>query len=83
MLASLGALRVVLPACEALALQHPGSLSTPALTARPFVGLLQGSSFLIPRLFWILHEEGELGTHAVLMKPATLSQEPLEGRDTD
>lgn len=83
MLASLGALSVVLLACEALALQHPGSLSTPVLTARPFVGLLQGSSFLIPRLFWILHEEGELGPHAVPMKPATLSQEPLEGRDTD
>lgn len=83
MLASPGALRVILPPWEALALQRPDSLSTPALTARPFVDLLQESSFLILGLFWILHEEGELGTHEVLMKPATLSQEPLEGPGTD
>ena len=82
-LASPGALRVIFPPWEALALQRPDSLSTPALTARPFVDLLQESSFLIPGLFWILHEEGELGTHDVPMKPATLSQEPLEGPGTD
>lgn len=82
-LASPGDLRVVLPPWEALALQRLDSLSTPALTARPFVDLLQEPSFLIPRVFWVLHEERELGTHEVPVELETLSQEPLEGRGTD
>lgn len=60
-----------------------GSLSTPALTAPPLCGPAAGLVLLIPRLFWILHEEGELGTHAVLMKPAPFSGATGGGTLTD
>lgn len=81
--ASPGDLRAVLPPGEAPALQGPDPPSRPARTARPVVDLLREPSFLIRRVFWILHEEGELGTHEVPVDPETDSQEPREGPGTD